>query len=110
VNWGIWLFIVAILVVVMVHEAGHFSTAKFFNFKATQFFVGFGPTLFSRTKGETEYGLKALPLGGFVKIVGMRRSHRRTSRAPIRTSPAGSAPSCWPRAPPRTGPSPSSPS
>ncbi|MDQ3771622.1 MAG: RIP metalloprotease [Actinomycetota bacterium] len=70
-NWGIWLFIVAILVVVMVHEAGHFSTAKFFNFKATQFFVGFGPTLFSRTKGETEYGLKALPLGGFVKIVGM---------------------------------------
>jgi membrane-associated protease RseP (regulator of RpoE activity) len=70
-NWGIWLFVGAILVVVMVHESGHFFAAKYFNFKATQFFVGFGPTLFSRTKGETEYGVKALPLGGFVKIVGM---------------------------------------
>jgi membrane-associated protease RseP (regulator of RpoE activity) len=58
-------------VVVMVHESGHFFAAKYFNFKATQFFVGFGPTLFSRVKGETEYGVKALPLGGFVKIVGM---------------------------------------
>ena len=70
-NLGIWLFVLAILVVVMVHEAGHFFAAKYFNFKATQFFVGFGPTLFSRKKGETEYGVKALPLGGFVKIVGM---------------------------------------
>jgi membrane-associated protease RseP (regulator of RpoE activity) len=70
-NLGIWLFVLAILVVVMVHEAGHFLAAKYFNFKATQFFVGFGPTLFSRKKGETEYGVKALPLGGFVKIVGM---------------------------------------
>ncbi|CAN5589583.1 site-2 protease family protein [soil metagenome] len=70
-NLGIWLFVFAILVVVMVHEAGHFFAAKYFNFKATQFFVGFGPTLFSRKKGETEYGVKALPLGGFVKIVGM---------------------------------------
>ncbi|MGH2699609.1 MAG: M50 family metallopeptidase [Actinomycetota bacterium] len=70
-NWGIWLFVVAILVVVMVHELGHFFSAKYFKFKATQLFVGFGPTLFSRRKGETEYGVKALPLGGFVKIVGM---------------------------------------
>ena len=70
-NVGIWLFVLAILVVVMVHESGHFFAAKRFNFKATQFFVGFGPTLFSRTKGETEYGVKALPLGGFVRIVGM---------------------------------------
>jgi len=70
-NLGIWLFVISILVVVMVHEAGHFLAAKRFDFKATQFFVGFGPTLFSRTKGETEYGVKALPLGGFVKIVGM---------------------------------------
>ena len=70
-NWGIWLFVLAILVVVMVHESGHFFAAKYFNFKATQFFVGFGPTLFSRKRGETEYGVKAFPLGGFVKIVGM---------------------------------------
>lgn len=68
---GVLLFIVAILVVVMVHEAGHFLVAKLFGFKATKFFVGFGPTVWSTTRGETEYGVKALPFGGFVKIVGM---------------------------------------
>lgn len=70
-NWGLIAFIVAILVVVMVHESGHFLVAKAFGFKATQYFVGFGPTIWSFKKGETEYGVKALPLGGFVKIVGM---------------------------------------
>jgi membrane-associated protease RseP (regulator of RpoE activity) len=55
----------------MLHEAGHFATAKLFGMKATQFFVGFGQTLWSRRKGETEYGIKAIPAGGFVKIVGM---------------------------------------
>src|ERR1700749_704111 len=69
VGWII--FIVALSVSVMLHEAGHFATAKAFGMKATQFFVGFGPTLWSRTKGETEYGVKAIPAGGFVKIVGM---------------------------------------
>jgi membrane-associated protease RseP (regulator of RpoE activity) len=68
---GIWIFIAAILVVVMAHESGHFLVAKAFDFKATKFFVGFGPTLWSHRWGETEYGIKALPLGGFVKIVGM---------------------------------------
>jgi len=71
VNAGVLLFIVAILVVVMVHEAGHFLVAKVFNFKATKFFLGFGPTVWSFTRGETEYGIKAIPAGGFVKIVGM---------------------------------------
>jgi membrane-associated protease RseP (regulator of RpoE activity) len=68
---GILAFVVALLVSVMLHEAGHFLTARHFGMKATQFFVGFGPTIFSRTKGETEYGVKAIPAGGFVKIVGM---------------------------------------
>ena len=68
---GVWLLILAMLLVVMFHEAGHFMVAKAFGFKATKFFVGFGPTIWSRQKGETEYGIKALPLGGFVKIVGM---------------------------------------
>ena len=68
---GIVLFIVALLIVIMVHEAGHFLVAKALGFKATKFFVGFGPTLWSFTKGETEYGIKAIPAGGFVKIVGM---------------------------------------
>jgi membrane-associated protease RseP (regulator of RpoE activity) len=68
---GILGFVVALLVSVMLHEAGHFLTARKFGMKATQFFVGFGPTLWSRHKGETEYGVKAIPAGGFVKIVGM---------------------------------------
>ena len=68
---GIVAFIVALLVSVMIHEAGHFLTARAFGMKATQFFVGFGPTLFSRRRGETEYGVKAIPAGGFVKIIGM---------------------------------------
>ncbi|MBW3594495.1 MAG: site-2 protease family protein, partial [Actinobacteria bacterium] len=68
---GVVLFIVALLVVIMVHEAGHFVAAKLLGFKATKFFVGFGPTLWSFRKGETEYGVKMIPAGGFVKIVGM---------------------------------------
>jgi RIP metalloprotease RseP len=55
----------------MIHEAGHFLVAKLFGFKATKFFLGFGPTLWSFEKGETEYGVKGIPAGGFVKIVGM---------------------------------------
>jgi membrane-associated protease RseP (regulator of RpoE activity) len=68
-GWLIFLF--ALLFSVMAHEYGHFSMAKLFGMKATRFFVGFGPTLWSRTRGETEYGVKALPVGGFVKIIGM---------------------------------------
>ncbi|MFI5063783.1 MAG: M50 family metallopeptidase [Streptosporangiales bacterium] len=65
------IFIFALLFSIMLHEAGHFVTAKKFRMKVTQFFVGFGQTIWSRTKGETEYGIKALPAGGYVKIVGM---------------------------------------
>jgi membrane-associated protease RseP (regulator of RpoE activity) len=68
---GILIFVLALLFSIMLHEAGHFVTAKRFGMKATQFFVGFGQTLWSRQKGETEYGVKAIPVGGFVKIVGM---------------------------------------
>lgn len=68
---GIFLFIVALLLVIMIHEAGHFLAAKALGFKAPMFFVGFGPTLWSFKRGETEYGIKAIPAGGFVKIVGM---------------------------------------
>jgi membrane-associated protease RseP (regulator of RpoE activity) len=68
---GVFLFIVALIVVIMIHEAGHLLVAKTFKFKATQYFLGFGPTLWSFRKGETEYGVKAIPAGGFVKITGM---------------------------------------
>lgn len=68
---GIVLGALAILVSVSLHEAGHMLTAKAFGMKVTRYFVGFGPTLFSFRKGETEYGVKGVPLGGFVKITGM---------------------------------------
>src|SRR5579863_3690289 len=55
----------------MLHESGHFVAAKRFGMKATKYFIGFGPTLWSTTRGETEYGIKALPVGGYVKIIGM---------------------------------------
>lgn len=70
-SFGIFIFIFAILLIVMVHESGHFLVAKLFGFKAPQFFVGFGPTVWSFKRGETEYGIKAIPAGGFVKIIGM---------------------------------------
>jgi membrane-associated protease RseP (regulator of RpoE activity) len=68
---GVLIFAIGILVSVCLHEAGHLLTAKRFGMKATQYFAGFGPTVFSFRRGETEYGLKAIPAGGFVKIVGM---------------------------------------
>ncbi len=66
-------FVLALLISVTLHEAGHFLTARRYGAKATQFFVGFGPTLWSRQTGETEWGIKAIPAGGFVRIVGMTR-------------------------------------
>ena len=68
---GILGAIVVLLLSIMLHEAGHFLTAKHYGMKATRFFLGFGPTLWSTRRGETEYGVKAVPAGGFVKIVGM---------------------------------------
>ncbi len=70
---NIWMFVFAmgILVSVFLHETGHFVTARMTGMKATQFFLGFGPRLWSFRRGETEYGVRALPLGAFVRIIGM---------------------------------------
>ena len=68
---GVALFVLAILASIGLHELGHMIPAKAFGGKVTQYFIGFGPTVWSRTRGETEYGVKAIPLGGYVKIVGM---------------------------------------
>jgi membrane-associated protease RseP (regulator of RpoE activity) len=68
---GVLAFVIAILASIGLHELGHMIPAKAFGGKVTQYFIGFGPTLWSRKKGETEYGIKAIPLGGYVKIVGM---------------------------------------
>jgi membrane-associated protease RseP (regulator of RpoE activity) len=68
---GITLFVLALMLAIFLHEGGHFATAKFFGMKVERFFLGFGPTVWSFRRGETEYGIKALPLGGFCKIAGM---------------------------------------
>src|SRR5262249_58244367 len=69
--FGIVVFAFGILISVLLHEAGHMGTAKAFGMKVTRCFVGFGPTLWSFRRGESEYGVKPLPFGAFVKIVGM---------------------------------------
>ena len=68
---GVLLFVVGLVVSVGLHELGHLIPGKLFDIKVTQYFVGFGRTLWSRQRGETEYGVKAIPLGGYVKLVGM---------------------------------------
>jgi membrane-associated protease RseP (regulator of RpoE activity) len=68
---GALLFVLAILASIALHELGHMIPAKRFGGKVTQYFIGFGPTVWSTQRGETEYGVKAIPLGGYVKIVGM---------------------------------------
>ena len=68
---GVVLFALGIAVSVALHEAGHMYAAKAFGMRVRRYFIGFGPSLFSFRRGETEYGLKAIPAGGFVKIVGM---------------------------------------
>jgi regulator of sigma E protease len=67
---NIIIFIVILLVLVLIHEAGHFFSAKKFGIKVDEFGFGFPPKLFSRKYGETEYSFNLLPLGGFVKIFG----------------------------------------
>jgi len=68
---GIVIFVVGLLVSIALHEIGHMVPAKRFGVRVSQYMVGFGPTLWSRTRGETEYGLKAIPLGGYVRLIGM---------------------------------------
>ncbi|WP_306318666.1 MULTISPECIES: RIP metalloprotease [unclassified Streptomyces] len=68
---GIVIFAVGLLVSIAWHELGHLSTAKLFGIRVPQYMVGFGPTIFSRHKGETEYGVKAIPLGGYIRMIGM---------------------------------------
>ena len=65
------LFFALIMASIALHELGHLVPAKLFGVKVTQYFVGFGKTLWSRTKGDTEFGVKAVPLGGYVRLVGM---------------------------------------
>ena len=68
---NIFLTAIGVIVMIFLHELGHFMTARWTGMKATQFFIGFGKTIFSFRRGETTYGVKALPAGAFVRILGM---------------------------------------
>ncbi len=71
VSPALTLVIVGLVLMIFLHELGHFMTARWTGMKATQFFLGFGPTLWSFKRGEVTYGLKAIPAGAFVRIIGM---------------------------------------
>ncbi|MCL3818865.1 M50 family metallopeptidase [Aeromicrobium wangtongii] len=68
---GVVVFVLGVVLSIALHECGHMYPAKKFGIKVTQFFVGFGNTVWSTKRGETEYGIKSIPLGGYVKLVGM---------------------------------------
>jgi membrane-associated protease RseP (regulator of RpoE activity) len=68
---GVVLFFLGILLSVAWHELGHFTTARWFGIKVPEFMVGFGRTIWSRKVGETEFGIKAIPLGGYIRMIGM---------------------------------------
>ena len=68
---GVLFVVVGVGLSIALHEIGHLVPAKRFGVKVTQYMVGFGPTLWSRRRGETEYGLKAIPLGGYIRMIGM---------------------------------------
>ncbi|GAB3275668.1 M50 family metallopeptidase [Parasphingorhabdus pacifica] len=68
---GILIFFIGLLLSIAWHELGHLATAKMFGVKVTQYMVGFGRTVWSRRKGETEYGIKAIPFGGYIRMIGM---------------------------------------
>ncbi|MFJ6217397.1 M50 family metallopeptidase [Streptomyces sp. NPDC092296] len=68
---GIVIFVVGLLISIAWHELGHLSWAKIFGIRVPQYMVGFGPTVWSRKKGDTEYGIKAIPLGGYIRMIGM---------------------------------------
>ena len=74
------LFFALIMASIALHEVGHLVPAKLFGVKVTQYFVGFGKTLWSRTKGDTEFGVKAVPLGGYVRLVGMYPPEKPVAR------------------------------
>ncbi|MFI6393906.1 M50 family metallopeptidase [Nonomuraea sp. NPDC050540] len=68
---GFALFFLGLAASIALHELGHMVPAKIFGVRVTQYMVGFGPTLWSKRKGETEYGVKWIPLGGYIRMIGM---------------------------------------
>lgn len=80
---GILVVIVGIALSIGLHELGHYAPAKYFGLRVKQFMIGFGPTFFSRQRGETEFGFKAFPLGGYILMAGMYPPERKPYRGPF---------------------------
>ncbi|PFG19326.1 M50 family metallopeptidase [Serinibacter salmoneus] len=88
---GVLALVLGLLVSIAWHEIGHLVPAKAFGVRVTQYMVGFGATVFSRRHGETEYGLKAIPLGGYIRMVGMYPTDAMLAPAGAATRDPGSA-------------------
>lgn len=95
-HWMSWLFVVGIVIFafgllasIALHELGHLSFAKLFGVRVPQYMVGFGPTIWSRHKGETEYGVKWIPLGGYIRMIGMLPPRRDDAPGMVRNSSTG---------------------
>ena len=86
---GVLVFALGLALSIALHEVGHLLPAKLFGVKVTQYMVGFGPTVWSRRRGETEYGVKALPLGGYIRMVGMFPPRRGEDPSVVRESSTG---------------------
>ena len=86
---GILVIAVGLAVSIALHEVGHLVPAKLFGVRVTQYMVGFGPTVLSRTRGETEYGIKAIPLGGYIRMIGMYPPHKGEPPGTIREDSTG---------------------
>jgi membrane-associated protease RseP (regulator of RpoE activity) len=86
---GVVAFAVAIAVSIGLHEVGHLAPAKRFGVRVTQYMIGFGPTVWSRKSGDTEYGVKAIPLGGYIRMIGMFPPKRGDDPRFLRRSSTG---------------------
>jgi membrane-associated protease RseP (regulator of RpoE activity) len=86
---GVLVFTIGVAVSIGLHEVGHLVPGKLYDVKITQYFVGFGRTIWSRRRGETEYGVKAIPLGGYVKLVGMLPPAPDQDPEKVRSTPTG---------------------
>ncbi|HET7477347.1 MAG TPA: site-2 protease family protein [Dermatophilaceae bacterium] len=86
---GVLFMAVAVAVSIALHEVGHLVPAKRFGVKVTQYMVGFGPTVWSRRRGETEYGVKAIPLGGYIRMIGMFPPRPQDEPGMLRDSTTG---------------------
>jgi membrane-associated protease RseP (regulator of RpoE activity) len=86
---GVLVIVLGVAVSIALHELGHLLPAKRFGLKVTQYMIGFGPTIWSRRRGETEYGVKAIPLGGYIRMIGMFPPRPGTDPSRLRASSTG---------------------